>query len=286
VKKSSLTLFGERFAGKVLGTPAKHSFSAWERAMFDIEAIRQHKAIVVTDLSRSLKVKPQVKGLAEKFARLKNSNDINSFAAEYGLLGVCTLPESILDAPAYGGSWYEPLSVWVHYIEVIRRAYFLYAALRQRKRGFDSEIEGKLLAFRDTGKKQDIEVCWFDGRATGVKIANFRLTPQGEEAAAASVLGYTISKGLKGGVDLWFSAVAPSNATPLGFLIKDVRCTEYLLAAIYYDLWESITTNQPFSTCNYCGLPLKKRGRREFCNNACRQAAYRERKKIKKGGNK
>ncbi|MCL6560227.1 MAG: hypothetical protein K6U74_15825, partial [Firmicutes bacterium] len=65
----------------------------------------------------------------------------------------------------------------------------------------------------------------------------------------------------------------------IGYRIGEIRTTPYLLAAIYYDLWELITDNRPIITCGNCGLPIEKSGRRDYCNDACKQAAYRKRRK-------
>lgn len=46
-------------------------------------------------------------------------------------------------------------------------------------------------------------------------------------------------------------------------------------------------TNEPWSTCLYCGtpFPIKQRGRKAtFCGQACRQAEYRKRERAKKTG--
>jgi len=40
---------------------------------------------------------------------------------------------------------------------------------------------------------------------------------------------------------------------------------------------DKVTDNRSVIRCEYCGSPLKKIGRRKFCDNACKQAAYRER---------
>lgn len=273
MKKSSLDITGNRLPGKVI-YPATYQFSKDERILFDTKQIRRYKAVIVADLSRGYIKTPEVKGLATRFARLRTAEDVDRFAMEYGLLGIAEVPDSIYDTPVYGKAWFEPLSIWQHHIENVRRLLLLYRALSRQKKGYDVELD-ELLRLRSLASAPGTYVIqWYDGKDTGIEIE------RGEEAnLAAVVLTVQLKQNLQGGINLSFSKIIPSKDAAVGFRIGEIRTTPFLLAAIYYDLWELITDSRPIITCGNCGLPIEKSGRRDYCNDACKQAAYRKRRK-------
>ncbi|HZH59608.1 MAG TPA: hypothetical protein VEY70_08545 [Metabacillus sp.] len=71
---------------------------------------------------------------------------------------------------------------------------------------------------------------------------------------------------------------------PLGFTIKEWKYTPHLIRAIYHDLWNLVSNNEPVHICqnSNCKLPFKKVKRQKYCSNACKQEAYRIRKASQK----
>ncbi len=297
MKKSSLAIVGDRLPGKVIRS-ATYRFSKKERIYFDIDSIRQYELVVLAGISSRRIEPPEVKGLATRFANLKNLEDVNRFAGECGLLGLSMVPESLYDPPAYGEAWFEPLSAWEHHIENVRRLMLLYRALSRWKKGYDIEIEERLLKVESIAPFGINFLQWYDGKFTGIQLGEIKgnsanahlpaafgtafvdtvnLEHPDEYGLAVLVLAVYLRQYLHGGINLDFSRIIPAKDALLGFRFEETRSTPYLLAAIYYDLWELITDNRSVIRCEYCGLPLEKIGRRRFCDNACKQAAYRKR---------
>jgi len=182
----------------------------------------------------------------------------------------------------------------------------LYRALSRWKRGFDVEIEERLLRMESVEPFKINNLQWYDGKITGIQfrednaglvnaylpaifgttfVDTVTLERPDEYSLAVLVLAVHLRQNLQGGINLDFSKIIPARDAAIGFRIGETRSTPYLLAAIYYDLWELITDNRPVIRCGFCGLPLEKTGRREYCNDACKQTAYRKRQeKTKKGG--
>ncbi|MDM5450876.1 hypothetical protein [Peribacillus simplex] len=75
------------------------------------------------------------------------------------------------------------------------------------------------------------------------------------------------------------------NPSTKGFKITEERYSNYLLAAIYYDLWQTINDSKNVYLCENknCQLPFVKSGRKKYCNEACKQEAYRIRLVEKEG---
>ena len=147
--KDSGLILEPRLPGKVI-YPNEYHFTEKEVVMLDVEAIRQREAVVIVDVSNHMqKIEPKnLKGLAARFAGLKNHKDINQFASKYGLLGVKGYSRLVIESPIYGSKNYEPITLWYHHIKVIQRLLLLYRALDRRRRGFEVEIEGELLLLK------------------------------------------------------------------------------------------------------------------------------------------
>ncbi len=271
-----------RLPGKVI-YPNEYHFTEKELNMLDVEAIRQREAAVVVDVSNHMqKIEPQnLKGLAARFAGLKSNRDINEFAREYGLLGVKGYSRLVnVGAPLYGSKSYEPITFWYRHINDIQRLLLLYRALDRQRRGFEVEIEGELLVSEKHGDDR-LYVTWAnDMGCEFTPVINVPL--ESEEYSAVTMLTTCIKNGLRG-VNLDYSTITPESESRLGFRIIETRSTPYLLAAIYFDLWQLITDNRLVTICDHCGRPMEKFGRKIYCGTACRMAAYRKRKK-KEGG--
>ncbi|MBT2663085.1 hypothetical protein [Bacillus sp. ISL-45] len=101
--------------------------------------------------------------------------------------------------------------------------------------------------------------------------------------ALAKVLEFHISGGINIGVDDLIS-----NPSTKGFRITEKRYTRFLLAAIYYELWQTINDAKNVYLCENkkCRNPFVKSGRKKkYCNEACKQGAYRTRLEEKEGRN-
>lgn len=290
MEKSSLVIDRGRILGKVIH-PATYQFSKQESLLFNINLVRQHETVVLRDVSRPPVKQPEVKGLSTVFANLKSIDDIDRFAGEYGLLGLSDPHYSINSPPKYGEAYFEPLPLWLYHIKNVRRLMLLYRSLTQRKKGHDVEIEGKLLQRKEVFDfvwvdesliyKQVTAIQWYDSDETVVHIDG----NSDEDETAFAVLSFNLKNYLAGGINLDFSKIISAKDAVIGFRITETRYTPYMLAAIYYDLWELITNNRQVINCRHCGLPIEKTGRRDFCNNACKQAWHRKQKKKNGGSN-
>jgi hypothetical protein len=290
MKKSSLAITGNHLSGQVIH-PAKYEFSQVERMYlgnYKIEFLQRAKnPFILCNTPEKVLDTPKVRGLASRFARLATIQDIDLFASQYGMLGVKDDSlSSYFESPSYGNDWYEPLNLWFIHIVHVRRLMKIYRTLTRLKKGYDVDISELFYFKKETElsiPKTFFRVLWHDdGLDTGVTFDK----PPDEETAAVAVLTAKIKQVLNGGISLDFSKIIPAKDAAIGFRIAETRTTPYLLAAIYYDLWELITDGRPVEVCGQFGLPLERTGRRGFCNNACKQAAYRKRaaKPINRGG--
>ncbi len=249
-----------------------------------------------------------LRGLSSRFANLRNTKkkgfkaDFESFVAEFGLLGILGLPGNAYKSPMYGESWEEEINWWLHYASEVYRLLRLYRIIRKARNNKDYDAEGALeeiLVFKQaykisyTGKLQDnsqyiwtehkeetpfVDAVWTENETeTGQCFPE--TTPPIE--AASYVLISIVSRNLAGGIILGKGKVVPSKKSPMGYSIVEQRYTNYLLAAIYNDLWELIRDDQPVNVCGYSGctnifVPQRKTG--EYCSDACRVASNRKRK--------
>jgi hypothetical protein len=283
----SLVFQDSLIPGKVIKT-REYTFTKKEKAIFDVEVIKKYPVGVLAELKHGKKTIKDVVGIASRFARLKDLKDIHDFANTYGLLGVKEMPAAFGEPPVYGITWFEPLEIWTYHIHVVRHLLAVFTALYKRAKGGDSEIEGRLIETREEDKFMPYKGYWRDDKVITVSwpgghfpVIEF-LPPHvpEEEEAVLAFLANIISVNLEGGIFLGIGQIKKA-LTKTGFEVLERRTTPYLLAAIYYDLWRLITENKKMIFCAYrnCRLPIEKSGRSKYCNAACRQAEYRERKK-------
>lgn len=274
MKISSLQLVMDRPAGKLI-SPRSYHFTEKELATFDTQSIMQHEHVVLADIERPWIEPASVRGLALEFARLKTDQDINDFAHNYGLLGTGWYEPL--------GKWryhYEPASEWRYHSEFLRKLFLIYRALTKLKKGYDAEIEGKILTVQRSRIVMGyFEVLWYDGTPTGLVTRDdpgidYTIT-------ARNILISALRDNLEGGVNNDFSKVMLAEDTSTGFRIVEQRTTFQLIKAIYYDLWETITDSRQIYSCKACGLPIEKSGRRKYCSDGCKQVTYRKNKKKK-----
>lgn len=276
-------------------------------ARLEGERVFINGGFTVEDCYRNTK---QVRGLAERFSRLDSPEDIRDFVSEYGLLGLspqeseealCITPPKYSALPLGIETDSEPISLWFKHIKIMRRLLRLYHTLKRGKKDSFFDTESKLYEIISIKrpswfvpacitKKNDQfiptlkEVPWpsnwiiwaEDGEFTGIKLDLNNEASM--EDIAALVLSSITSHMLQGGIHLEYGNVIPAKDAPLGYRITERLYTFSPLAAAYYDLWEIITEDRPVITCGFCGRPIEKTGRRGYCNDACKQAAYRIRK--------
>ncbi|MBO1005758.1 hypothetical protein [Pseudogracilibacillus auburnensis] len=250
----------------------------------------------------------QRKGIAYEFSKIKTEKDIHQFANKYGLLGIATpkaqiamaqqkVIEELSDSPLfshitsffeieYGKSYFEPLEVWWFYIDQIRKLLKLYKTLTNIHAGSEdkSNIEYNVLNIGqkvESNEKYFYIVEWWDGTNTECLIKS-ELAESGDFLRIArSVLIDSVNKQTSRGINSLAIEVVETNKPPLGFHVREGKSTEYLINTIYYDLWNLISNNEPVYICSNpnCRLPFQKVKRQKYCTNACKQEAYRIRKK-------
>lgn len=216
--------------------------------------------------------------LATYFSGIKGYNDVYYFAEKYGLLGLAKIqPKNIYCSPMYGSVAREEIALWYKHATVVRQLLKLYRILSLAKRKEEYDIEAALLNvlhFKWNGSRASV-FCVETGQNTNIIIGD-DMSPL---EITAFVLSVTLGRMLQGGISIGFDSLTLAGDTVPGFRVKEYRYTNFLLAAVYYDLWEMITDNRPVISCGFCGRIIEKVGRRKYCNNRCKQNAYLQRKK-------
>lgn len=258
-------------------------------------------------------VKP-VRGLANRFSQIETIEDVNEFAGEYGLLGLVAEQPHDSAAKYFPGlspkyseiariPKSEPVSLWFGYAELMRRLLRVYYILDRGKRDPSYDTEGSLLEILSLEPRRNIvtystteggkttrgariesvpfcNVVWVtDGKLTGGIVEEETSLLDAAACALASITGTM----LQGGIHLEYRDVVEAKDARLGYRISETRCTYWPLAAAFYDLWEMVIEDRAVTTCGFCGRVIEKSGRREYCNDAHKQAAYRLRQEKNKG---
>jgi len=236
-------------------------------------------------------------GLAYEFSKLKSEKEINEFANRYGLLGISTpnhaeinkikLKRDLYQDSSYfidlpnGQSDCEPVELWFFHIKQMQKLLKLYRALininkREMK---ESEIEENLLIVKEP-IGGSCQILWGDGSWTGATFPVEEIEKEeGFLNLARGILAHNVN--LIGNQNIGrFVNTIETGKPPLGFTIEESKYTPHLIKAIYHDLWQLISKNEPVHICENlnCKLPFKKVKRQKYCSNACKQEAYRIRK--------
>ncbi|KHE71931.1 hypothetical protein [Halobacillus sp. BBL2006] len=240
-------------------------------------------------------------GLINEFSHLKTVEDIEAFSQKYGLLGVnppdseqvnskSTLVWATLQPyfiyNTYGFSVFEPIDLWFWHINEVRQILKLYDVVR--KDSSDDRVDDLIEIKEHSGRFGSLAedrttmdryfVYWTEGELI------LMLPKDMEERSMLEIGQYTLSKVLashiSGGIHLGVGELIRNPSTK-GFKVSERRYTPYLLAAIYYDLWQKINDDKNIFICGNksCGLPFIKSRRKKYCSDACKQEAYRERKR-------
>ncbi|MDR7239648.1 hypothetical protein [Neobacillus drentensis] len=236
-------------------------------------------------------------GLMEEFSGLENLKDIETFSMKYGLLGIQHPDNAQVNslAPAvkatlhpsfifnnYGFSVFEPIQLWQWHINQVRKILRLYHAVRKASSEelIYEVIELKMRRgmFYILGEDEEVTdryfVHWTDGEEILMLPENFEGKPILD--IAQYILAKILESHISGGINLSVGDII-SNPTTKGFKITEQRYTRYLLAAVYYELWQTINDSKNVYLCENknCRLPFVKLGRKKYCNEACKQEAYR-----------
>lgn len=246
------------------------------------------------------------KGIVYEFAKLKTEKNIHEFASKYGLLGI-TPPQNdekviqhilddvdifgigtVIERMAKKGSNFEPIEVWWTLIKKIQDNLKLYQALVSIHRGNEVEIEDNLLKVSSTPVS-----LWKDYKYYPVLWYNDEFTSTAIEAADLDKMDFVDIGRLVLIENIQLQAyettrpthvdIVNTNKPPLGFTLVESKIATNLITAIYYDLWQMISENKPVHICQNpnCKLPFEKIKRQQYCTNACKQEAYRIRKKTR-----
>jgi hypothetical protein len=265
-----------------------------------------HKAVVI-DSAKESSGEFDREGIVYEFAKLKTNEDIGYFANKYGLLGVETpskekgleeqrirelqkLDTSLAKDPVFnsalvlmksGKSYFEPVEIWKFQIEQIKKLLKLYRTLVNIHAGTeDNRIECNLLSIGkqiQTEKRLAHYIEWWDGSPTGC-LVDSEIAESGDFLRIARevlVVNVSNQSSLRY-VNNIAAEIVETDKPPLGFVVQETRTADYLINAIYYDLWNLISKNEPVSLCDNpaCRLPFKK-SKRKHCNDGCKQEAYR-----------
>ncbi|WHZ03390.1 hypothetical protein QNH48_01445 [Neobacillus sp. YX16] len=285
---------------KVQG-PLQKEFNRWQR-YFSAADEEMVGGFTRTYIYIKLEENRSLEGIANKFSKIKNIDQLIDFAFTYGNLGL-TLEQKNIDifeglkkhlgtdySVTYwdafanvtpGFTYFEPIELWWYQIEKVRKVLKLYRALSRLNRGLSAEIEDTILRIREqayNNRQNGYHIDWYDGTPTHVYVTD-------EESSdfikiGRQVLRDSIQRYASKGLVIKASEIIETEKSALGFYVLEKKTTEYLITAIYYDLWKLINANMVVEICQNpkCQLPFIKVKRRKHCSDACKQEAYRIRK--------
>ncbi|PFO04669.1 hypothetical protein COJ85_11600 [Bacillus sp. AFS076308] len=292
----------EQDLGPVSKEILKTSFDNWNKALGG----RISFALYLTGLEESSQqIVFNNDGLMSKFASLKTTKDIEEFSKKYGLLGIRNPDSEQVNSQSplaratlhpswlfnnYGFSVFEPIELWKWHINEIRKILRLYHAVK--KANSDEQLYEIVEIKMDSGmfgslaEDRTITTRYFVYWTDGEKI--LLLPEEFEERSILQIAQYTLAKVLEShiteGINLGVGHLITKPSTK-GFMITEERYSKYLLAAIYYDLWQTINNSKNVYICENknCRLPFVRSGRRKHCNDSCKQEAYRIRLEENEG---
>lgn len=260
----TLVFNGDRFPGKAI-TPEKFISEYWDyyppeimqRVNIKTRSLLNKELVIFSPKGDLLPLSDPLpdKGLAIEFSRIRYCSDIAGFASKYGLLGIESSDHYVYDPHWYNEPWVEYADDWLWASEKVLGLLNIYKQLQLNV--------GEILIWEGL---PFLDLQCVEGKDL--------LTPR----EAMTVLAENITFQLQGVIDIGYEDIIPTTKTLTKFQVVEKRTTSYLIAAIYYDLWRMISLQEPVQVCKNCGLPFKiGKRRRDYCNNACRQEAYRKR---------
>lgn len=128
---------------------------------------------------------------------------------------------------------------------------------------------------------------WSDGKPTLLPYVE----PKDDESdhddlkvPATIILRRHLLRFLEEGIFIDFSATREDNEAPLGFSFEDRKATNYLLAAIYFDLFRMVNNIGPVAICDQCNDPfIPRRKDAKFCGKTCQKRSERAEKQKSLG---
>lgn len=234
----------------------------------------------------------EFKGLATKFSRLRSLDEIADFANKYGLLGFA-VPSSnratffqrdkcISVLELHSPSLLEPIDLWFDAIKRVDQLLKLYRALSKMNKTKVDTIEENILT---VGENTDgiFRLRWKNGDMTHTVISHQEFSILESIDVYRRVFIEEIQAILKDGTVKISPKTIQTKKAPLGISIIEAPYTPYLITAIYYDLWKMLIEDVQIELCAFeeCNLPFIKSKRQLYCNDSCKQAAYRSRKENK-----
>lgn len=242
-----------------------------------------------------------IDGISSTFSKIKTQEQLLDFATNYGNLCL-HLPQKNIDLfeklsmfdpnivlnsiNAFenvqpGFSYFEPFELWWHHIDKVKKILRLYRALSREYRGLEADIEDSILIIGEetySQKQPAFEVDWWDGSSTHVKVLEKDIMDFTK--IGRLVLRKSIERYASKGIELKASEIVETSKNEIGFYVLEKKTTDYLITAIYYDLWKLINKNLVVEICQNpnCRDPFVKIKRQQYCSDACKQEAYRIRK--------
>jgi len=278
-------LDGVRYSAQVINPKDEALLSLMTEQEIKKSEILNHVTVVLENKRKRLDYNKdnELRGIVFEFAGLKTLGDIDKFAKQYGLLGIEVKPkptrwEDMGDGFSWGYQYsnnenvsdrlrYEPISIWLDQIKLVKNLIDLYNSLSKKNNGEDISIIGNLLF---PGDDDNCAYLWADG---GHAFYNQSGEELSESELAFEVIKNKINQALKGGIELHLDD-RKTSANKVGFNADTLVTTRYLLAYIYYDLSELLNDKYNLTYCPHCDRPFHKRGRKIYCSDSCRVMAF------------
>lgn len=270
-------------------------YAAFNRLDIDFKIPRSYgKVLVNTGIEQNFEIKDlNIDRISVEFSGLESDREILDFSKKYGLLGLgkATQNMSFLDDRrelhlyiggfSYEATYVEPLKLWHWHVKHVKKLLQLARALSKLNQNKKAEIEENILYIADPPippklldevRNEDFPykyVYWYDHEYTTVDILSNNYS---FKKVAMYVLVKNITSMLKQAVNIDPDGFIEDKSSKYGFKIRESRSTNFLLAAIYYDLWQMLAKEEPIKVCQYikCRKPFRAVGRKKFCSDSCR----------------
>lgn len=273
----------------------EYEYSRWRLVFGDYQDIVLN---VITELMSRVII-PKKDGLIKKFVALQTPFDISIFSQNYGMLELTLSPlihESIDIEDLYAKKgmamfvdnqviYHEPLALWYFFIDHAKRVFRLYQELIKANMDKNYTITSIYpVHTSDPSVFYEIEYRWWDGKSTNyfTWTDEPQLNIETSLLDAQEILIEQILSVIKND-DIVPTTITTSENNPIGFSVKAIQGRSSVLRHMYYELWELLTSDGEIKVCENpnCLLPNKNK-RKRYCDDACKQEAYRLRKE--KGG--
>lgn len=256
----------------------------------DKNELLKYECVIVTNSKKYIKhstgKSAKLSQIVRQFVKIKDLKDIKEFTQKYGLIGSGYRKPSyfLQEQVPYAIEDVEYIHVWEWHVKNMYRLIRLHDILRKAKENIEYDYERALneilyqddkhggIYWRSPGDVFKDYTNKLENDFTGLNNKNEEtITLQ----SAFEVLASSVSFVLQGAIDIDYTTI-PDKKARLGFRVIEQPSTKYLLAAMYYYIWQMTTHTKNVMTCAVCGGIFEKSGRRKWCSDACRQAAHRK----------